>query len=126
VWDNIMLALEVRGWRTPRRGRGGLELLGIQHLSQRRVATLSGGQLRLASLTAAIAHGRPLLLLDEPTTYLDEEKAEEVACILAGLRGANGCTSIVVATHDPRLVRVADAAYTIHEGRVRPGPPRGG
>lgn len=75
-----------------------LELMGIAHLSDRRLPTLSGGERQRAFLARAIAQESPLLLLDEPTASLDIGHQLELLEFLCE-RHAAGQT-IVVAMHD--------------------------
>jgi ATP-binding cassette subfamily C protein CydD len=66
---------------------------------------LSAGEIRRLALARALASRRPLLLLDEPTTHLDHESAAAVVRALAALpRGQ----TVIVATHDERLLTLAD------------------
>ncbi|MCC6021365.1 MAG: energy-coupling factor ABC transporter ATP-binding protein [Thermoproteaceae archaeon] len=103
--------------------RRAAEELGISHLLDRPPYRLSGGQKRLVALAAAAAHGPRLLLLDEPTTYLDEELWELAASYIARQRERG--VSIVIATHDLELIcRLADRTYALRGGRLsewRPG-----
>jgi len=66
---------------------------------------LSMGEIRRLGLARALAARRPLLLLDEPTTHLDAASAEAVVNAIASLPRD---TTVVFATHDPRLVAIAD------------------
>ena len=67
---------------------------------------LSGGERRRIGLARAVLSARPLLLCDEPTADLDAKSAEN---IIAMLRDMARHQAIVVATHDARLIDVADA-----------------
>lgn len=66
---------------------------------------LSGGQRRRLALTRALFKNGPLFLLDEPTAHLDGQSRETV---LAALRSLAGGHTLIVASHDPRVVEIAD------------------
>lgn len=76
---------------------------------------LSGGQRQRLALARALVREPRLLLLDEPTHGLDPATAREVLRTFLSLRGQ--CT-IVLVTHDLDLVRQADIAYLLHDGRI--------
>lgn len=65
---------------------------------------LSGGERRRIGLVRAIASGRPLLLLDEPTADLDPETAAKVIALLQDTARSR---LVITATHDPALVACA-------------------
>lgn len=66
---------------------------------------LSGGERRRIGLARALLSGRPLLLCDEPTADLDDASADAIAAMLADLAKRR---ALVVATHDARLVALAE------------------
>jgi cobalt/nickel transport system ATP-binding protein len=102
--------------------RAVAERLGILHLLDKPPYRLSGGQKRLVSLAAAVAHGPKLLLLDEPTTYLDEESTDRVVKLLEDFRGRG--SAVLVATHDVELIcRLADRSYALVRGKLTNGVP---
>ncbi|HWA27582.1 MAG TPA: peptidase domain-containing ABC transporter [Lacunisphaera sp.] len=78
--------------------------------------SLSGGQRQRLALVRVIYAGAPILLLDEPSSALDTAAEERLAAILQRLR--NSGRTIVVATHAPRLIGLADRVVTMAEGRV--------
>ena len=85
------------------------ELLGIVGLSDRanhKPSKLSGGQQQRIAVARGLGHDPPLLLADEPTANLDHIQAEGIIRLLQQLRSAG--RSIVVSTHDARLVPIAD------------------
>lgn len=73
-------------------------------------AWLSGGERRRVGLARALIADRPLLLCDEPTADLDDDSAR---AIVALLRDEARRRAIVVATHDARLIAVADIVVTL-------------
>lgn len=95
------------------------ELVGVSHLVTRNLETLSGGQQQAVAIAAAIGAGAQILLLDEPTSELDEPSAQKLIETLKRLKLRG--YSIIVAEHrlDP-LVDLADSYITIDEnGLVR-------
>ncbi len=97
--------------------RGALAELGIGHLSGRVVSRLSGGERRLLLVARALAQEPDLLLLDEPTAFLDlQHQAEVLERVRARVRG--GLAAIAV-LHDPNLAAAfADAVLLLRDGRV--------
>jgi iron complex transport system ATP-binding protein len=102
-----------------------LELTDTLDLADRLVDELSGGQRQRVWIAMALAQQTDLLLLDEPTTYLDVAHQVEVLDLLADLNEARG-TTIVMVLHDLNLAaRYADHLVAMREGRiVAAGPPR--
>ena len=76
-----------------------LDLTHTTHLAMRRLNALSGGERQKAYLAAALAQETDVLLLDEPTSFLDPKHAAEVDCLLHSLNRERGLT-IVTVTHD--------------------------
>ena len=62
-----------------------LELCGISHWAARKVQTLSSGQRQRVMLARAVAQDTPIMLLDEPTNFLDVEATDEVFQLLSHL-----------------------------------------
>ncbi|WP_010478672.1 ATP-binding cassette domain-containing protein [Thermococcus zilligii] len=92
------------------------EQLGIKKLLSKRPSEVSGGELRRASIVMSLSKDPSVVILDEPTAYLDEESSKKVLEVLEGLREKG--KTIVVSTHDPELIRVADVTYRLRYGRV--------
>lgn len=96
-----------------------LTLTGTLPLRQRPVDALSGGQRQRAWIAMALAQETPLLLLDEPTTWLDLAHQVEVLDLLHRLNREEGRT-IVLVIHDLNLAsRYADHLVAMSAGQVR-------
>ncbi|MBF0932870.1 MAG: energy-coupling factor ABC transporter ATP-binding protein [Actinomyces graevenitzii] len=93
------------------------KLMGISHLMERKLTTLSGGQLQKVALACALASGAPVLLADEPTSNLDPAAISEVRAALKVLK-EQGLT-IVVVEHRLHFLRgLADQVLLMEDGRV--------
>jgi ABC-type transport system involved in cytochrome bd biosynthesis fused ATPase/permease subunit len=97
----------------PDRAPEVLRLMGAERLAARAHdeivgpsgVALSGGERRQIAVARAVSTGLPVLLLDEPTEGLDAESARAVCDILRALRGER---TILIATHRPEVVAIAD------------------
>ncbi|MGP7960610.1 ATP-binding cassette domain-containing protein [Sanguibacter sp. A247] len=87
--------------------RAALRQVGLENRGQSIARELSGGELQRVALARAVAAGRPIVLVDEPTSSLDARNAAEVARILGDLATDS---VVIVATHD-EVVR--EAAHTV-------------
>jgi len=94
-----------------------MEKLGIEHLENRRVSFLSGGEMIRTAIGCMLAKNAKLLLCDEPTGQLDTENTEKVKAILREISREFG-TTILVVTHDLRFLTGVDKTCEIHSGRV--------
>ncbi|MGH2702038.1 MAG: ABC transporter ATP-binding protein [Actinomycetota bacterium] len=119
VEDEIAYSLENLGVDRSvmrRRVEETLDLLNLESLRDRSVRTLSGGECQRVTIAAALAPGPRILLLDEPTSQLDPQGAEDVLAALQRLVHDIGIT-VVIAEH--RLERVAgfvDVAVGLEPG----------
>jgi len=79
--------------------REALEVTGTREFSERFLGTLSGGERQKVYIAAALAQEATVLLLDEPTTFLDPKHESDIYRLLAGINRERGVT-IVSVTHD--------------------------
>jgi iron complex transport system ATP-binding protein len=101
-----------------------MHLTGVTAFAERSLASLSGGERQRASIAAALAQGGEILLLDEPTSFLDYRHQVKILDLLDRLHSEKGLT-VVAVTHDLNsTVAYADSVLALKEGRVlRVGPP---
>ena len=100
-----------------------MEQLSVEHLADRRIDELSGGERQLVLLARALAQEAPLLLLDEPTSFLDLRHRLEVLAVV-NERVRRGSAALVV-SHDLSLAaRTCDRLVVLAGGEVAAeGPP---
>jgi iron complex transport system ATP-binding protein len=99
--------------------RSAINDIGMEHLAQRRLDSLSGGEKRRAHLARVLAQATPVVLLDEPTTHLDSDHAERLFDALRDL--AQSGAAVLVATHDRGLVsRRCCRVLRLDSGRLEP------
>jgi energy-coupling factor transport system ATP-binding protein len=126
VEDEIAFALEnaaVPRAEMLRRVDEILAALNLTPLRRRAISTLSGGEMQRVAIASALVLRPGVLVLDEPTSQLDPESADDVLVALDGLRASLGLT-VVLAEH--RLERVLSRAQTlilVEGGRARAGAP---
>ncbi|MEU0493282.1 ABC transporter ATP-binding protein [Nocardiopsis changdeensis] len=95
-----------------------LELTGLADLADSPLSELSGGQRQRAWISMVLAQGTDLLLLDEPTTFLDLVHQVDVLDLVRELHDEGGRT-IVMVLHDLNLAaRYADTVIAMRDGRV--------
>ncbi|MFE3293155.1 ABC transporter ATP-binding protein [Rhodococcus sp. NPDC059234] len=110
----------LRQWSSDDEGEvaKALALTGVSELADRSVDQLSGGQRQRAWISMALAQGTDILLLDEPTTYLDLAHSVEVLDLVDRLHSELGRT-VVMVLHDLNLaIRYSDRLVVMSEGAI--------
>lgn len=91
-----------------------MELLGIQHLSNRAPYHLSGGEKKKTALACVLSMNPEVLILDEPMNGLDRKSREILLQVLLSLKSAG--KTLIIATHDEQLLeKISDRIITIGE-----------
>jgi len=96
-----------------------IELAGCGHLRDREVGSLSGGQKQLAWIAMVLAQDTDVLLLDEPTTFLDLHHQLEVMEIVETLREESDITVVVVLHDIQQAARLADEMVVLEAGAIQ-------
>ncbi|OBG32795.1 ABC transporter ATP-binding protein, partial [Mycolicibacter heraklionensis] len=121
--ENVMVPMWAAGWTqwsAQERARDLLTRVGLADRTSHHPGQLSGGQQQRVAVARALALDPPLILADEPTAQLDYVRAGEVVQLLRVL--AAGDRVVVVATHDTRIVPLADIVIQLSPTAVPTRP----
>ena len=119
--QNVKMALELFSLDGKANGTRGAEVLtrlGLGHRIHYKPGALSGGQKQRVAIARGLASKPKLILADEPTAALDEKSGREVVTLFQELVKTENCTIIMV-THDNRILDVADRIVNLVDGRIR-------
>lgn len=122
VIENVMLPMRyarVPGARRNQNARSALDRVGLGDKVNRLVGTLSGGERQRVGLARALAMQPRLLVCDEPSASLDKNTTGLVAQLLH--ENAQAGAAVVLATHDPLLLPIADRVLHMERGRFVEG-----
>ena len=112
--ENVMVPLRGAGvGRRAARERATelLQQVDLDHRLQHRPSGMSGGQQQRVAIARALAHNPPVILADEPTAHLDYIQVDGVLKLMREL--ADSGRLVVVATHDERLIPLADGVVNL-------------
>jgi putative ABC transport system ATP-binding protein len=118
--ENVEVPLRLRRVEPSERAERVRELLAVVDLADRanhRPQELSGGEQQRVAIARALANDPRLLIADEPTAQLDSNRARTVMGVLRRLVDERD-VSVVVATHDPLLIGMADQLVELRDGEV--------
>jgi len=120
VTRNVLLPCVPDGVRAEdeKRAQSLLERFGIGSLADVKTKGLSGGERQRVALARALINDPPLLVLDEPTAHLDDERAKRIADELADL--AKDGRAVLVATHDARIATNSSRVLSLAGGKLLP------
>lgn len=94
-----------------------MEIVGIKDFSKKSIHDLSGGEQQKVSITRAIAQEPSILLLDEPTTYLNNESSFEIMKTIYSIHCEKGLTTMLV-SHDPYWIeQYSNKVYLLKDGK---------
>ena len=108
VGRNLLYILEATGWKDRAKMTARvlqvLEMVGLLGSEKRPISGLSGGEQQRVVIARALLNNPPIIIADEPTGNLDPDTSDEILYLLNRLAKEFG-TSIIIATHDYRLIQ---------------------
>ena len=122
VAQNISMALslgsDLKGKKARARIEEVLEQVGLAAHIDKYPDALSGGQKQRVGIARALANGPKMILADEPTASLDKESGRNVVNLIQELCRDQGA-SVVMVTHDNRILDVADRILHLEDGQIQ-------
>ena len=120
VFENVEYPLQLR--RVPaleraQRVRAVLEEVGLDKFHDHRPAQLSGGQRQRVAIARGLVGKPAIILADEPTANLDHQTGLEILDLMKGINKKMGVT-LLFATHDSKIMQLADRVVELEDGRV--------
>lgn len=119
--QNVAMSLELEAGLSERQrltlAGEMLAAVGLGERADAKPANLSGGQRQRVAIARALAGEPGLILADEPTAALDKATGFEVVHLMRDLAKARG-TPILMVTHDPRILDIADRIIALEDGRI--------
>ena len=119
--ENVELMMELAGWGDAKRNEKLsaelVEQVGLAERADHLPAQLSGGEQQRVAIARALANDPQLILADEPTGNLDTRTGSEIIALLQDLKSKRGKT-VIITTHDERIVQMADIVYRMDNGRL--------
>ncbi len=118
--QNVEIALELKGVQRRARRAQALDLLeqvGLRDKTEAHPEDLSGGQKQRVAIARALAGAPDIILADEPTAALDATTGRHIMAIFRELARREKRT-VVVVTHDSRILEFADRVVMVDDGRV--------
>ena len=91
--------------------------MGLGKRAGHRPSEMSGGEQQRVAIARAIAHRPKIVFADEPTAELDTNTALHIVKLFKELVANEGMT-IVMTTHDPSMMDIADRVYTLEDGEI--------
>ena len=119
AYENVEFSLRMAGVKKRReRVEALLETVGLSERMHHMPAQLSGGEQQRVAIARAVAHHPAVLFADEPTGALDTDTGLQVMEFFKRLIKEEELT-VVMTTHDPRLMAMGDVLYEMSDGHLR-------
>lgn len=123
VLENVELPMALAGKPQKEQRENALMFLdavGLRDRIHHRPKELSVGEMQRVAVARALANNPEVIIADEPTGELDLETAKEIITLLFDIKRKDE-RIVIVATHDEKIVDVADVVYTIRNGKLKRG-----
>lgn len=120
AYENVEFGLRLAGYpykMRDKRVKQVLENVGLSKRMYHRPPEMSGGEQQRVAIARAIAHDPKIVFADEPTAELDTATGLHVVKLFKELVAQHGMT-IIMTTHDPSMVEIADRVYTLEDGEI--------
>jgi putative ABC transport system ATP-binding protein len=120
AFENVEFGLRLAKYPYDKRKSRVTEVMADVGLDKRmyhRPSEMSGGEQQRTAIARAIAHEPLIVFADEPTAELDTATALQVVRLFKALVAERGMT-IIMTTHDPSMMDVADKVYTLEDGEI--------
>jgi putative ABC transport system ATP-binding protein len=122
--QNVQIAMEIRRNESFRarslRAKNLLEAVGLGDKCNHLPAMLSGGQRQRVALARALANRPPLLVADEPTASVDQRTGMDLILLMKEM-AASSSMAVLMSTHDPRIMGMADRVIELLDGVIVSG-----
>lgn len=118
--ENVAVPLLLNGIDRIKAEEKAAKLLGEMGLSDKLHVSptdISGGQQQRVAIARAMIHDPDLIVCDEPTSFLDHETGKKIMELLRSIV-VNQKKTLIVVTHDPRILEFADRIVKLEDGRV--------
>jgi thiamine transport system ATP-binding protein len=102
----------------PARGASALAEVGLPDIGPQRAATLSGGQKQRVALARTLLRDKPVLLLDEPFSALDDETRAIIRTLVQSLTRKHKWATVLVTHHADDIAAIADRVYALENGTL--------
>lgn len=119
--ENVELILKMKGTpdkNTKEEASILLDAVGLADKGDLLPRDLSGGQQQRVAIARALAGSPKIVMADEPTAALDSHSGHAAIELLCRLAKEDGCT-VVMVTHDPRIIDVADRVAYLEDGVIQ-------
>ena len=117
VMENIALPLKLAGRKWKDRVEELLHYLKIETLRYEMPSSISGGELQRCAIARALANEPDIIIADELTSNLDNDNSKNIGDLLKRINHEMG-TTIIIATHDPRIGYIATRQFVLEEGKL--------